>query len=106
MISKLQNRALRTINFADLNDDPNPLYKRDDILKINDLVKLKNVLFVYDFLHNSLPACFNEEFVKLANVYTSVRTRSAETGEKNYRIWPAINLPAMHCYLEYIHGIV
>ena len=80
MISKLQNRALRTINFADLNDDPNPLYKRDDILKINDLVKLKNVLFVYDFLHNSLPACFNEEFVKLANVYTSVRTRSAETG--------------------------
>lgn len=80
LICKLQNRALRTINFADMNANPNPLYKNNNILKINDQVKVKNVLFIYDFLHNYLPICFHNEFLQLENVYTSVKTRNSSLG--------------------------
>ena len=80
IICKLQNRALRTINFTDFTDDPNPLYKQDKILKFHDLVKLKNILFIYDFLHNSLPVCFSESFIKLSNIYRSMNTRKANAG--------------------------
>ena len=80
IICKLQNRALRTINFTDFTDDPNPLYKRDKILKFHDLVKLKNILFIYDFLHNSPPVCFSESFIKLSNIYRSMNTRKANAG--------------------------
>ena len=80
LICKLQNRALRTINFVDMNADPNPLYMNNNILKISDQVKVKNVLFIYDFLHNYLTLCFHNEFLKLENIYTSVRTRNSSLG--------------------------
>merc|ERR1712074_112563 len=49
---------------TDFTDDPNPLYERDKILKFHDLVKLKNILFCYDFWHNPLPVCSSEGFIK------------------------------------------
>ena len=58
-IYKLQNRALRIINFEDFNANPNPLYTRSNILKLQDFIRLQNCLFVRDYL-NALPACFND----------------------------------------------
>ena len=43
-ISKLQNRALRIINFEDYQATANPLYKRESILKISDHVKTQNII--------------------------------------------------------------
>ena len=62
-ISRLQNRALRVICFADYRVHANPLYKHQNILKFNDNVKMNNMLLVYDSLNNSLPAILN-------NIYT------------------------------------
>ena len=56
-VFKLQNRAIRTITFSDFNADPDPLYKL--LLKLEDLITLQNVLFVYDHLKKTLPACFD-----------------------------------------------
>ena len=80
VISKLQNRAIRIINFEDQFADPNPLFKRDKILKVSDLVKLKNVLLIHDLLNKSLPLCFSNDFTKLENAYKSVRTRNSSLG--------------------------
>ena len=43
-IGRLQNRALRIINFEDHQADANPLYKREGILKLSDYVKTQNIL--------------------------------------------------------------
>ena len=58
-VFKLQNRAVRTISFSDFHADPNPIFKAVKILKLEDLITLQNILFVYDFLKTTLPTCFD-----------------------------------------------
>ena len=79
-VCKLQNRALRIINFEDFRADPNPLYKRSNLLKLHDMVKLQNILHVYDYLNKSLPDCFQDEFFQLQEVYSSIQTRNSNIG--------------------------
>ena len=80
MIQKLQNRAIRIINFREFNANPNPLYKNDNILKIQDFVKLQNCLLIHDYLTNSLPNCFDNYFHKLDYMYLDVQTRNSNLG--------------------------
>ena len=79
-ISKLQNRALRIVNFKDFNDNANPLYTKNNILKLQDLIRLQNCLFVHDYLNGSLPACFKDYYFKLDYLYFNVQTRNANLG--------------------------
>ena len=79
-IFKLQNRALRIINFEDFHANPDPIYINNDILKLNDLIKLQNCLFVHDYLNNSLPACFDDYYFKLNYIYFNVQTRNSNLG--------------------------
>ena len=79
-ISKLQDRALRIINFEDFHVNPNPLYKNNKILKIQDYIRLQNCLFVHDFLNNSLPACFDDHYFKLNHLYFNIQTRNSILG--------------------------
>ena len=51
----LQKRALRTMNFKDINVTSYPLFQDSKILKSNDIVKVKDVIFVHDFVNKSLP---------------------------------------------------
>ena len=80
VITKLQNRALRILNFQDLRADSSPLYANDKILKLKDLIKVKNILFIHDYLNKSLPSCFQNDFTKLDDIYTSIGTRNASSG--------------------------
>ena len=64
-IIKLQNRAIRIINFEDFHANPNPLYINNGILKLQGFIRLQNCLFVHDFLHNSQPGCFDDHYFKL-----------------------------------------
>ena len=43
---KLQEKALRIINFKNVNENENPLFKENQILKISDFIAYKSVLFV------------------------------------------------------------
>ena len=63
-IFKLQNRAMRIINFSDFRAEADPLYKDNKILKLDDYIKMQNCLFVHDFLHKNLPECFDDYFQK------------------------------------------
>ena len=80
VITRLQNRALRILNFQDLRADSSPLYVNDEILKLKDLIKVKNILFIHDYLNKSLPSCFQNDLTKLDDIYTLVRTRNANSG--------------------------
>ena len=47
-----QSIDTHTITFSDFHADPDPMYKMLKILKLEDLITLQNVLFVYDQLKN------------------------------------------------------
>ena len=80
-IFKLQNRAMRIINFSDFRAEADPLYKDNKILKLDDYIKMQNCLFVHDFLHKNLPECFDDYFQKLDDVYTEeTNTINSELG--------------------------
>ena len=80
-IIKLQDRALRIINFRDFNDNPSPLYKNNEILKFQDFIKLQNILHIHDYLNNALPNCFQDYFFRLNSIYfNNTQTRNSELG--------------------------
>ena len=80
-IFKLQNRALRIIDFADFRADVDPIYAKNMILKLADQIKLQNCLFVFDFLHKKLPECFDNYFTKLDEIYSDeITTINSELG--------------------------
>ena len=59
-VFKLQNRALRIIDFAVYRADVNPIYASKSILKLEDNIKMQNCLFVYDFLKKNLLLITNQ----------------------------------------------
>ena len=84
----LQKAALRIITFSNFRAHTNPLFKENNILKLNDRITLENCLFVYDCLKGKLPICFNNYFQTLTEAYRSnVRTRSSKSG---YLYIPAV----------------
>ena len=63
-ISKLQDKAIRIINFEPYRSSRNPLYKDSGILKLEDFIKFQNCLLIHDYLHGTLPSCFQDYFKK------------------------------------------
>ena len=55
-MEKLQNKALRIINFKPSRYSVNHLYNKSEILKFGDSIKLSNFLFAHDNLKNNLPS--------------------------------------------------
>ena len=78
-VFKLQNRAIRTITFSDFHADPNPIYKLLGILKLDDLITLQNVLFVFDHIKKTLPVCFDSYFKKISDMH-DINTVNSELG--------------------------
>ena len=75
-ILKLQDKAVRIINFGSSFDSRNPLYCKSKILKLSDNIKLLNFIFVYDSIKNNLPSIFNNNFTRV-NKYHNHNTRYA-----------------------------
>ena len=79
-IAKIQKRTLRIINFQDFRAASSPLFKSNAILKVNDIVKMKNITFIYDYVNKRLPLCFQNDYPKLNDMYNSIRTRNSTLG--------------------------
>ena len=72
---------MRIISFSDYRAAADPLYQTNKILKLENYLKLQNCLFVYDFLHENLPKCFDDYFQKLDEIYTDdINTINSELG--------------------------
>ena len=68
-ISKLQNRAMRIINFEHFEAASSPIFKTSGILKIENDIELENCLLVHDFLNKKLPHCFETYFTKAEDIH-------------------------------------
>ena len=75
-LQRIQNKAIRIINFAKYQDSSDPLYQKSKILKISDHVRLQNFLYVHDSLNGSLPKALKNSFQITADLYNH-DTRSA-----------------------------
>ena len=75
-ISRLQNRAVRIINFSGHRDHAKPIYKKLNILNISDSIEMQNILFVYDSLNSRLPAILNRNFTFVHNTHNYVTRNS------------------------------
>ncbi len=52
------------ISFAqNFRDHVSPIYANFNMLKIKDLINLKNILFVHDHIQNKLPESFDDFFI-------------------------------------------
>ena len=68
-ISRLQNRAIRIINFAGINESASILYKGSHILKFTDHVHLQNTIFTHESLNLKLPNVLNNIFTSTYNAH-------------------------------------
>ena len=75
-LEKLQNRAIRVINFANNKDHITPLYNKSKILKLSDNIKLQNFNLVLDSIKGNLPKVLQDTFKLTQNLHT-YNTRGA-----------------------------
>ena len=57
-LEKLQKRIIRIITCSKYNAHTDPLFKRVNVLKINDVFKLNALKFYYTYTNNELPSYF------------------------------------------------
>ena len=74
-----QNKAMRAITKQRWSDRITPIYRRLQVLKINDLYKLETAKFMHQFSDKSLPASFEKYFTRT----TFVHCHSTRTSERN-----------------------
>ena len=68
------------MNFKDFNAPSNVLYAECKVLKLEDIIKVNNCLFVHDFINGLLPKCFEDYFLKIDLMYTNYETRGSSLG--------------------------
>ena len=83
-IIKLQSKAFRIINFAHYHAPSSPLNKTSQILKLTDIIKLQNFLYVYDSFSSNIPS-------SLRNTFSFVNTRHGHHTRINQQ--KCVNLP-------------
>ena len=62
LISILQRKCLRIINFAPFNSHTNYMFATDKILKFEDIISFEQLKVVFDFITNKLPDELNNLF--------------------------------------------
>ena len=70
----IQKRVIRLIHGANRWDHTNNLFYEYRILKFNDIVELKTILFMCDAYHNVLPRDLQQLFIKSIPLYSARRT--------------------------------
>ena len=81
-MEKLQNRALRIINFEGFRASSDPLYIKSKILKFADNIKLSNFLFAHACLQGTVPNSLKDT-IKLVRMNHSQISRSQLDNQVN-----------------------
>ena len=58
-IFKLQKKSIRIISLSKYNSHPEPLFKTNNILKVEDIFQLNCLKFYYKFCNDCLPSYFS-----------------------------------------------
>ena len=75
LISILQKKSIRVINFSPYNSHTNNFFINDKILKLDDVIKIEQLKLVFEFKNNNLPDDLSDVF-KLNNQTNSLQTRN------------------------------
>ena len=79
-LTLLQKRAVRIITFSDFKVHTTLLFYHLKLLKLSDLIYLKNALFMYEYNKGTLPsACLFSRFFLPLNSFHQYDTRLAKT---------------------------
>jgi len=78
-ITRLQNKALRLLNFKDLRAPTKPLFINTKILPISYELKLRNCLLAFDILRKLTPVKPLLNFLKLVSQNHDYNTKSSDT---------------------------
>ena len=62
-IGKIQNKAIKTINFAQHDDDVDLLYPKNRIIKFTDQVKMENFLYAHASIKGKIPGPLRNQFL-------------------------------------------
>ena len=76
-LQRLQNKAIRIINFAKFDDPTGPLYQKSKILKLCDHVKLQNFFYVHNSLKGTLPVALLKNYFQVVADNHPFDTRGA-----------------------------
>ena len=70
-IYKIQKRAIRTITLNKYNDHTAPLFKKLNILTLNDIIVLQELKFYFKFVHKILPSYLQKwQLTTNTDIYT------------------------------------
>ena len=58
----LQKKAVRLLSFKDPQEHSSPIFKELKLLKLADIIKLNNVLFIHATINKNTPPVFNDYF--------------------------------------------
>ena len=73
-IIKLQDRAIRIINFVDYHHPTSKLYQNSKILKFQDHISLLNYLYVNDSLKSTLPKPLCNKYKNIQQIHSHETT--------------------------------
>ena len=76
-LRKLQSKAMRVISNMQWSSNSDPLFRKNKILKLEDLVKLETSKLMVNFDRCKLPNSFTKYFKKVSQIYSRV-TRSSD----------------------------
>ena len=77
-LERLQNKAIKIINFANIYDPILPLYKESKILKLSDNIKLLNFLYVLDEINHNMPPALENTFQLVASSHDYLTRKSVQ----------------------------
>ena len=77
-IEKLQKKALRIITNSRYNAHTDPLFVRSNLLKVSDILRLKQLQFFFKWHANNLPLYFRGDFITFHSDVHSYGTRNRE----------------------------
>ena len=74
----LQKRAIRIITNSAYNSHTDPKFKKQGILKLNDLFEYQSILFMYDYMSGNLPRSFVGTFPLNQDLQQAHTTRQSD----------------------------
>ena len=74
----IQKKAIRIISFSEPKSHSEPLFKSLSLLKLNDVIELQILSFVYQRSHRLLPHCFSEYFKFTSSVHSYSTRQSSK----------------------------
>ncbi len=97
----LQKRAIRTITKSKYNSHTDPLFKKNNILKVKDLYEYQSLIFMYDYKNCRLPISFMGTFKYNHEIQENPCTRQANQyyihrgASGFYEKLPLFNMPSI-----------